>query len=367
MNIGIDAKWFFNGPPSGRVVVQNLVKELASNNFKRHKFFFFIPNKDENLEFPYHAENLKVVYVSQINNLFSNLFVLPMHAKRLNLDVILFQNFGPFSKSFQSIVYIHDLLYLDFPQYYGFKEKMYLKFLKPLAKRADKIVTISETEKERIVRHQLGLSSNIHVVYHGVNNKFKVLADFSDTEIVAVSEKYDLPDRFVLYLGRLNIRKNIKNLLLAMKLVDIPLVIVGEHDHKTDDFKTIIKQQNLENKIIFTGYVDASEIPLLYSLSMVFCFPSFAEGFGLPPLEAMASGTPVVVSDRTSLPEVCGDAALYVDADDPNDIAKKLNLLIESSSKRKEYSLKGIQRAEKFKWSIAAEKLIAIMESDYDR
>lgn len=367
MNIGIDAKWFFNGPPSGRVVVRNLVNELASENFKRHNFFFFLPKNDEGLEFPYQAENLNVVYVKQVNNLLSNLFVLPVYAKRLKLDVVLYQNFGSLSRTRKTIVYIHDLLYLDFPQYYGLKERLYLKLLKPIAQRADKIVTISETEKKRIVNHKLSLPKNVYVVSHGVSNLFKPVSEHKEKDISTIKETYNLPDKFVLYLGRLNVRKNIKNLLLAMEKVNLPLVIVGEPDHKSDDFKELLKSNNLKNRIIFTGYMESSEIPVIYALSTVFCFPSFAEGFGLPPLEAMASGTPVVVSDRTSLPEVCGDAALYVDADDPEDIAMKLNIFIDSKSKREEYSAKGILRAEKFKWSAAAEKLIAIMESDNDK
>lgn len=367
MNIGIDAKWFFNGPPSGRVVVRNLVKELASNNFKRHKFFFFLPKGEENLQFPYQAENISVVYVKCINNLLSNFFSLPKHATRLNLDVVLFQNFGSYSNSYKSLVYIHDLLYLDYPQYYGIKERLYLKLLKPLAKRANTIITISETEKERIIDHNLALSKDIYVVYHGVTDQFKPLSQHPEQDVLAIKEKYKLPDSFILYLGRLNVRKNIKNLLIAMKSVDAPLVIVGEADHKSEDLNDIIKRHNYNNRIIFTGYMDVSEIPLIYALSSVFCFPSFAEGFGLPPLEAMASGTPVVVSDRTSLPEVCGDAALYIDAENPFDIAEKLNLFINSKNKREEYSSKGLLRAKKFKWNFAAEKLIAIMESNYDK
>ena len=361
MRIGIDAKWFFNGPPSGKVVIKQLLKELLSDSYRTYEFFIFLKKKDKELKFPYQNKNIKLVYVSSFNNLISNAITLPRHSKKHKLDVVLFQNFGTFSK-IKNVVYIHDLLYLDYPQFYSFKERLYLSLIKPLAKRANTIVTISETERRRIVKHKLG-SDNVHFVYHGVDPKFKPLEGHDKLQIQAFKEKYNLPDEFVLYLGRLNVRKNIANLIYAMQFVNTPLVIVGENDHKSENLSSTIDALGINDKIFFTGFVDEAELPLVYALATLFCFPSYAEGFGLPPLEAMASGTPVIVSDRTSLPEVCEDAALYINPDDPSDIAEKINTFLASKEMIDTFANKGIIQSKKFSWKKSAENLMNIIST----
>ena len=364
MKVGIDAKWFFNGPPSGKVVVKQLLKELLSNTYKDDEFYVFLNKADKELEFPHKRENIKCIYISSFNNLISNAFILPIQAKKYKLDVVLFQNFGTFL-NIKSIVYIHDLLYLDYPQYYSLKERLYLSVLKPLAKKADTIITISEAEKKRIIKHKLGID-NVHFVYHGVDDKFKPIDKHNAKDIKAFKNKYDLPNQFILYLGRLNIRKNIANLISAMQFIDTPLVIVGKNDHKSENLTSIINTLNLQDKIIFTGYLEENELPLVYALSTVFCFPSYAEGFGLPPLEAMASGTPVIVSDRTSLPEVCEDAALYINPDTPSDIAKKINTLLASKEIINTFANKGVVQSEKFSWKKSAKNLMNIIKATND-
>ncbi len=364
MRIGIDAKWFFNGPPSGKVVIKQLLKELLSDNYKTDVFYVFLNKADKGLEFPYQRDNIKLIYISSFNNLISNAITLPRHSKKHKIDVVLFQNFGTFSK-IKNIVYIHDLLYLDYPEFYSFKERLYLSLIKPLAKRANTIVTISETERRRIVKHKLG-TNNVHFVYHGVDPKFKPLKEHDQLKVETFKKKYNLPDEFILYLGRLNIRKNIANLISAMQFVNMPLVIVGEKDHKSENLSSTIDTLGLNDKIIFTGYIDEDELPLAYALATLFCFPSYAEGFGLPPLEAMASGTPVIVSDRTSLPEVCEDAALYVNPDEPSDIAKKINTLLASKEIINTFAHKGVVQSKKFSWKKSAENLMNIIKATND-
>ncbi|RKE98836.1 glycosyltransferase family 4 protein [Ichthyenterobacterium magnum] len=365
MKIGIDAKWFFNGPPSGKVVVKQLLKELLSSTYKDEEFYVFLNKADKEIEFPYKRENIKCIYISSFNNLISNAITLPKYAKKHKLDVVLFQNFGTFS-NIKSIVYIHDLLYLDYPQFYSLKERLYLSLLKPLAKKANTIVTISETEKNRIIKHKLGGVNNVHFVYHGVDKKFKPLDQHDKKQIEAFKLKYNLPNQFILYLGRLNIRKNIANLISAMQYVNTPLVIAGENDHKSEDLLSKIKTLGLQNKIIFTGYLEENELPLVYALATLFCFPSYAEGFGLPPLEAMASGTPVIVSDRTSLPEVCEDAGMYINPNDSLDIAKKINTLLASKEIINTFATKGVIQAKKFSWIKSAENLMNIIKTTND-
>lgn len=361
MKIGVDIKWFFNGPPSGKIVVKQFVKELLKDEYKHHQFYFFLDKKDRDKPFPYPKGDHVFLYVSNINNLISNAFVLPKYAKKYNLDLVLFQNFGT-PLSINSAVYIHDLLYLDFPEFYSWKEKLYLSLIKPLAKKAKTIITISDSERKRIIKHQLG-DKNVHFVHHGVDPIFKPLHKHNAADIEQFKTEYNLPDEFILYLGRLNVRKNIIGLINAMTNIEFPLVIVGGYDHKSDDLMQRIKELGLENKIFFTGFIKENELPLAYSSAKIFCFPSYAEGFGLPPLEAMTSGTPVVVSDRTSLPEVCGDAALYIDPDQPLDIAEKINSLLKSEEKVEVFSEKGLTWSKRFSWQKSVQNLMDILFS----
>ena len=359
MIIGVDIKWFFNGPPRGKIVVKQLVKELLKDQFKHYQFYFFLDKKDQYEDFPYPKGNHVFLYVKNVNNLISNAFVLPKYAKKYNLDIVLFQNFGT-PKNINSAVYIHDLLYLDYPQFYSLKEKVYLSFIKPFAKKAKKVITISESEKSRIVKHQLG-DENVHYVHLGVDPKFRPLAKHDPKDILAFKEEYNLPNEFMLYLGRLNVRKNVVGLINAMREIEFPLVIIGGYDHKKDDLMQRIKELDLERKIFFTGFIKEHQLPLAYASAKVFCFPSYAEGFGLPPLEAMASGVPVVVSNRTSLTEVCGDAALYVDPDQPSDIAEKINFLLSSEKEMQKFSKKGLDWSKKYSWQTSAQKLMDIL------
>ncbi|MEM6894847.1 MAG: glycosyltransferase family 1 protein [Bacteroidota bacterium] len=363
MKIGIDAKWFFTGPPSGKVVLKNLLKELLVPKYEHHKFYIFLNKGEEGMLFPFMLNNVHLVYVHNWNNLLANAFVLPFYQRKLNLDTVLFQNFGSFFPPKKGVVYIHDLLFLDFPQFFSLKERVYLRAIKPLAKNAKQVATISASEKSRVLRHQLAHEEDVYFVHHGISSRFKPLTEKVSEDIARVRQKYGLPKKYVLFLGRLNVRKNIKNLLLAMKDIDCTLVIAGESSHKTDNLSAIIEQNNLMEKVVFTGHVDDEDLPMVYAMAKVFCFPSYAEGFGLPPLEAMSSGVPVVSSDRTSLKEVCGTGALFIDPDRPAEITEKINILLNSPSKRMEMIEKGLEWVKKFSWERSAKQLMDIIEN----
>ena len=153
----------------------------------------------------------------------------------------------------------------------------------------------------------------------------------------------------------------IENLLQAIPLLEntsIAIAIVGKEDWKSPNLQSVLHDHQIKNRIIFTGGVSNEELIGIYALAKIFCFPSYAEGFGLPPLEAMAAGVPVVVSDRTALPEVCGDAAVYINPEKPESIAQAINLLLRDANT---YNLKrnaGFRRAELFSWKHSATKLM---------
>ena len=176
---------------------------------------------------------------------------------------------------------------------------------------------------------------------------------------------FKLPDEYLLFVGRLNLRKNIDNLLRAIPLLrnkTIPLVIVGADNWKKSNHLKIIRELKIEDRIVFTGAV-FKELGLIYSMAKVFCFPSYAESFGLPPLEAMASGVPVVVSNTTSLPEVCGDAGSYANPNKPEEIALAIDNLLTNDQLYSSKRQLGLVQAKKFTWTRAAQNVINSIES----
>ena len=360
MKIGIDAKWFYEGPPSGRVVVRNIIKHLAELS-PIDEFYIFLDKRAKGQEFPYQRSNIHLFYVWADNNMLSNIFVIPFCAYKLHLDIFIFQNFSPFIFNSKRYVFIYDVLFKAYPKYYSRIERLYFWPIKYLAYFANRLCTISETEKLRLIKHGYGKADHIDVIYLGVDKIFMPREDHKPDLLQAVAEKYDLPSGYILYVGRLNIRKNIFNLLKSlaiMKNATMPLVIVGAYDGKMSSLGKLIAELGIGDRVIFAGHVTDEDLPLIISLARVFCFVSYAEAFGLPVLEAMASGIPVVTSDRTCLPEICADAALFADPDNPVEIAFMVDQLLDDENLWLEMRRLGIIRAQSFTWRISAKRLM---------
>ena len=366
MRIGIDAKWYFNGHPSGKVVVENLVNHLIRLD-DSVDFFIYLDKRDEKIEFPIKKKNVHLVYVYNFINAFTNFFILPFYTQKDKLDICLYQNYSPLWGANKRVNYVHDALFMDFPQFFSYKEKIYFFPMKYLSKWADHVITISNSEKERMLKYSFTTINKISVVHHGLGLA-KLKRNYTDDEKIAFRNKYNLPEKFILYLGRLNARKNILNLLKAIPYVNnkLSLVIVGKSDHKEENIDLMMKKLNLTNRVKKVGFIPQKDVFLFYSEAEIFCFPSYAEGFGLPPLEAMYYGTPVVVSNTTSLPEVCLDAAIYIVPDDYIDIANQINKL--TNNKEFYYSMiaKGRKRVEVFSWEKASRELLSILYSVYN-
>lgn len=361
MKIGIDAKWFFEGPPSGKVVIQNLVKNIAEYGSDEHQYYFFISNKSKDLTFPYSNKNIHLVYVWSGNNLLSNILVVPLVAMKFDLDILIFQNFVPMFATFRSYAFIHDVIFESHPEFYSWKERLYFLPLKVLTKFAAGVCTVSESEKIRMASLGYGTNENIDVIYHGADDRFRPLQNHFLESVQTVKDKYKLPDKFILFVGRLNVRKNVENLLRAVLHIEtqIPLVLVGGYDWKSPSLDALINNPLIKSRLILAGPVYGDELPIIYSLASVFCFPSYEESFGLPALEAMASGVPVVVSNTSSLPEICGQAGTYVDPKDPQSISSGINSLLSNPDLYQEKKKLGLEQAAKFKWEFSAKQLIA--------
>jgi glycosyltransferase involved in cell wall biosynthesis len=340
MRIGIDAKWILSGPVSGRIVIKNIIENLP----KKKNIFLLIKKKEYSKISRKYGNNFNIIPIPFfLNNAFTNFFILPFYIKKLNLNVMIYQTYGSIFFKSKSLVYIYDLLFLDFPKYFTFFEKIYFFPILHILKFAKAIITISNSEKKRITSHIK--KKNIKVVHCSADHLNKIKAKKPKTNFILKN--------YILYVGRLNDRKNIKILLNSFnKLInkDIKLIIVGNVSHKFNNFEKLIKLNNLKSKIKLIQNASDNNIKWLYKNAEIFCFPSYAEGFGMPPLEAMSQGCPVVLSDIPPHREICGNSALYFNPNDQKELIIQINKLLTNKKIKSKYILRGLNRYKKYNW-----------------
>lgn len=268
-------------------------------------------------------------------------------------------------KAKKRIVTIHDVFHLAFYDTLNLRQKVYAKLvIKQAVNRSDKIFTVSDFSINEIKKYT-NISKNIDLIYNAIDfDKFKTIDN--KQELKNIMHKYHLPDDFLLFVGNVKPHKNIKNLLLAIEDINVNLVIVGKKDGfitVDDEIANLIKDsEKLRNKIYFTGYVEDDDIPYIYNLAKLFVFPSFYEGFGIPPLEAQACGCPVICSNAASLPEVCADSVLYCNPYCVEDIGDKIQILLNDKNLQKTLKQKGFENIKRFSWEQSAKNIIKIIE-----
>lgn len=258
------------------------------------------------------------------------------------------------------VMTIHDLNHIRFPQYYTILHKYYYKYIvKSAAKKCGKILTVSNFSKKEIIDWLKCDEDKVIVTYNGIDDKFRII---EEKEILRKAKiKYKLPDKFILYIGNLKPHKNVETLIKSISLIDsdIKLIINGKPN---ESLMQIINEYNLKEKVQFIGYVNDEDLPTLYNLSEMFIFPSLYEGFGLPPLEAMACGCPAIVSNTSSIPEVVGDGAFLVNPNNEKEIANYINTILHNSLIKKDIVSKGLNRVKYFSWEITGKQTKEIYE-----
>jgi glycosyltransferase involved in cell wall biosynthesis len=273
----------------------------------------------------------------------------------------------PFGVRGKKILTVHDMSFFAYPKETRLRTKLLLKiYIKMSCKRADKIVTVSEFSKKEIIKYLNISPDKIHVVPNGVNTE-KYFPIKNNDSIKSVKEKYSINNKYFLYLGTLEPRKNIVRLLEAYKKLktseDIPdLILAGKKGWLYRDIFECIHRLKLEKSVIYIGYLSDDDIVPIICGAIAFLFPSLYEGFGMPPLEAMACGTPVLTSNVSSLPEIVGDAALLVDPQNVDDIYEKLKMLVSNDDLRNKLIRRGLERASIFSWDNAAAKMMELYE-----
>jgi glycosyltransferase involved in cell wall biosynthesis len=266
-----------------------------------------------------------------------------------------------------TVVTIHDCIHLRFPQYLPNRAALtYARAqMGAAARRSNRILTVSEASKRDILEFFAVDPDKITVIHNAIDERFAGSPPEQDVQRVA--ERYQLHDKFVLYVGNVKPHKNLERLLDAFHLLhqtpgleQVKLVVIGDEISRYAALRRAVHRYNLHKFVRFLGFLPDETLAIVYRLAGVFVFPSLYEGFGLPPLEAMASGTPVVTSNVSSLPEVAGDAALLVDPTSAEAIADAMRRVLTDPALAAELSARGLKRARAFSWEHAAARIRGI-------
>ena len=263
----------------------------------------------------------------------------------------------------RSVVTIHDCIHLMFPGY--LPNRLALTYARTsialASRRATRVLTVSESSKRDILRFVDIPAEKIDVIYNAYDERFGI--EPREQDVIRVRERYQLHDEFVLYAGNVKPHKNLERLIEAFDLVrqrgfdHLKLVLIGDEISKYAALRRAVHSHQLHQYVRFLGYLPEETLAIMYRLAGVFVFPSLYEGFGLPPLEAMASGTPVVTSNVSSLPEVAGDAAVLVDPYRPEAIADGIERVLSDEALRRDLRAKGLARARQFSWEASVRRV----------
>ncbi|HLE08711.1 MAG TPA: glycosyltransferase family 1 protein [Thermodesulfobacteriota bacterium] len=376
MRIGINALYLLPGRVGGtEVYIRNLVKWLLKIDAE-NEYFIFINKESAGIfeEFsprlnivmcPIHAQRRPVrVLWEQI--------ALPMQIKKRNIDLLLSAGMtAPFLCPARSVLVLYDLQHVNQPWNFP---KVFLFFLKALiylsAKTSDSIITISEKVKGDIVKHYGIPPERVHAIHIGIDTGSFFIR--KPAELKPVMDKYRLPSRFILYPAASLPHKNHERLLEAFKTVKkeektLKLLLTGARDYGYEEIEKKIKELDLKDDVIFMGWLPHEDMPAIYCASTLLIFPSLHEGFGMPVIEAFASGVPVVCSDIEPLKEIAEGAALFIDPYNPESIAEGILKVLNDGKLRQELIKNGLERAKNFRWEVLAEKTLSVLNSSSGR
>lgn len=268
------------------------------------------------------------------------------------------------------IITVHDLTPIIFPKEHKSGKSLIYKLLFPRTlKTADKIIAVSYSTKQDLLKYFKLPDKQIKVIHEAADEKFQPL----DKETIQkFKTKYNLNSPFILYVGTLEPRKNIPTLIKAfynLRKYNLPhkLVITGKKGWKYNSIFETIEKLGIQDDVIFTGYVPNEDLPALYNAADLFVYPSLYEGFGLPPLEAMSSGCPVITSNTSSLPEVVGDAGIMIDPYDVDTLANSIYKVLTNDGLKADMVEKGLERAKMFSWEKTVKETLKIYREIYNK
>ena len=369
--IGIEVQRLFRPKKHGmEVVALELIRELQTIDSKHEYTVFVKKDKDSCVE---SSAQLKVHELAGWPYPIWEQVILPRTIRKMPLDLLHATcNTAALFPSIPLVLTLHDIIYLEkldmagtWYQNFG---NIYRRYVVPSAvKRARCIITVSEFEK-KVMMDRLSIpEEKIKVIHNAVNTRFN--SRYLKSDIEAFRHSLLLPETFALFLGNTAPKKNTKNTIdayakyLANATTPYPLVILDYPKELVVDQLHRSGYGSLIDYFIFPGYIRPDQMPLMYNAAILFLYPSLRESFGLPILEGMACGVPVITSNTSSMPEVAGNAALLIDPTDISQMAEAIEMVLGGEVHRQEMKARGLERAEAFTWRNAAIKLLDVYES----
>lgn len=372
MRIGIEAQRIFRPKKHGMdVVAIELIKNLQQLDHKNEYVIFSRKGVDDNTIVE--TSNFALDKFSALTYVDWEQFQLPGKLKSRKIDLLhCTANTAPLKCSIPLLLTLHDIIYLENVDFKGTAYQnlgnLYRRWLVPkIVNKASLILTVSEFEKQNILERLPSTEGKVQVLYNGVSPQFN--NSFSQTQVEELRTEFNLPAQFVMFLGNTAPKKNTLNVIkayvdLCLKHENkIPLVLLDYKKELVIRILEELKQPGLIDMFIFPGYVPHHKIPLVYNAATLFLYPSLRESFGLPILEAMACGTPVITSSTSSMPEIAGDAALLVDPYKPAELTAAMHKALTNNNLLADLKERGLKRASCFTWKASAEKLLQIYES----
>jgi len=371
MRIAIDLRPALKKGTGVGTYVQNLVENLALIDQENHYCLFSSSFKDrfprEKLSLP---DNFCVkdyrIPVRLLNFLWHKYRFPPLDYLTGEVDVT--HSPHPLllpAKKGKRIITIHDLFFWEHPEMTkGEVRRDYLTLTELHAHVADGIIAVSENTKKDIIRLLKVPAEKVKVIYQGVAESFR--HRLSPQSLSSLRKRFSLNGDYLLFVGAIEPRKNLVNLLRAFKGVvkknfgELKLVIAGERSWHTEEFDRELQSPDLKERVVLTGYLSSEELAGLYQAARMLIFPSLGEGFGLPLVEAMASGIPIVSSKTSCIPEVVGDAAILIDPHSPQEIEEAICSLLTDSKLAEELTRRGLERSYRFSWKETAKQTLQL-------
>lgn len=375
MRVGINAL-FLGRPGTGSgQYTRNLLEALAKA-YPTNEYLLFNPGPApsvSNIQYP--ISNRAKLWFEQVS--------FPRACRHLHLAHVPYFA-SPLFPTVPTVVTVHDLIPLILPAYRGsLLVRLYTRLVAAAARKAEAIITVSQASQRDIVRYLHIPPERIHVTYEAAGEAFQPVEDEAcpepsrRTQLAAIRQKYALPERYLLYLGGFDQRKNLSALLRAFALLvnrqqhcvlslskEARLVIAGKLPGRDSplfpDPRRLVEELGLEERVVFTGWVAEEDKPALLSGATAFVFPSLYEGFGLPPLEAMACGAPVIASNSSSLPEVVGEGGILVEPTDVEALAEAMEALLADDALRADLRQRALAQAARFSWRQTALETLAV-------
>ncbi len=372
MKIGIDARFYRRSTAGLGRYSQALITLLAKID-KKNQYIIYLTKEDVK-EYKITAQNFQKKIIDVPHYSISEQVKFLKILNQDKNDLVHFLNFNhPIFYKGKFIVTVHDLTIMFFPvgssQNSFFRRFAFKTVFSSAVKNASKVIAISENTKKDVIKEFAISNKKIQIIYEGIDSRYNSQSALNKEKVEKFKKKYKLEKPYIFFLSQWRPHKGLPELIKAFEILHqrykLPhnLVIGGKPNKSFPDIILSIETSGYKKKIILPGFIPEEDLPLFYACADSFIFPSKYEGFGLPPLEAMACGTPVIASNKSCMPEILGDAAVYFDPNNTQNMAKTIKEVLTNQKLLSEMSNKGLEQVKKYSWNKMARETLQLYKN----